>query len=336
MRNPHAVWHYGLMAEYWALFKQETPELPELISLIHRFGQPVLDLGCGTGRVLMALLDVGMDADGIDVSEDMMAHARTAAHLKAHAPALSVQPMSGFVTDRSCRAIVIVDSFGLGGDRDHDLATLRRCRAALQPGGALVLNVQMEYASADAWLQWSKDGRERLPEPWPDRAVERMAPNEDAYRLRIRTLAVSPLRQSYTREMHIEKWIEGRMAAQEVATLTGNMYLPSEVVSLLRQAGQPDPPRARSGAPFTSRSPRCGSRLPRACCRVRPLHAPGQSQPYPRHRRTCNLRQRLPVPFRLNLHGSFRVPRYQSRYWGSSFVLARTACQRPGTVQLER
>ena len=142
--RPHAVWHYGLMAEYWALFKHDTPELPGLVALIHRYGQPVLDLCCGTGRVLLSLIRAGIDVDGIDVSEDMIELARAAAARLGYAPSLYVQPMSGLATVRSYRAIVIVDSFGLGGDRDEDLATLRRCRSALQPGGALILNTQME------------------------------------------------------------------------------------------------------------------------------------------------------------------------------------------------
>lgn len=237
MHDAPAVWHYGLMAEYWALFRNETPELPGLLALIARCGQPVLDLACGTGRILNGLLDHGVDVDGVDVSADMVAHARSAASLRGHAPSLRVQPMWAFSTGRSYRTIIIVDSFGLGGDRQQDLATLRRCRAALLPGGALILNVQMEYTGADAWALWSQPARNSLPQPWPEHAIERSAPDGATFRLRIRTLNASPLRQSYAREMRIEKWIDGSIAAQQTATLVGNMYLPSEVVALLRHAG---------------------------------------------------------------------------------------------------
>lgn len=237
MPNSHAIWHYGLMAEYWAIFKHETPELPGLLALIQRFGQPVLDLGCGAGRIMVGLLGEGIDTDGVDVSEDMITHARASANLMGHTPLLCVQPMSAVSTGRAYRTIVIVDSFGLGGDRDQDLSTLRSCRAALQPGGALILNIEVEYTTAEAWAQWSKEGRARLPQSWPEYASERVAPNGDVYRLRIRTLEASPIRQIYKREMQIEKWIDGTMAAQETATLSGNMYLPSEVIALLRQAG---------------------------------------------------------------------------------------------------
>lgn len=182
------------------------------------------------------MLREGVDVDGVDVSDDMIAQAKAAAAREGFAPALYAQPMSRFATDRSYRTIVIVDSFGLGGDRGKDLATLQSCRAALKPGGALVLNIQVEYASAQ-WALWTKEGRSRLPERWPEPPIERVAPNGDVYRLRIRAVAASPMCQSYTREMRIEKWIGGEMAAEETATLAGNMYLPSEVSALLREAG---------------------------------------------------------------------------------------------------
>jgi len=237
MRHQPAVWHFGLMSEYWTLFKRETPELPGLLSTIQRFGQPVLDLACGTGRVLLGLLRHGVDADGIDVSADMIAHAKSAAALEGRAPSLHVQPMHDFSSDRSYRTIVIVDSFGLGGNRDQDRATLRRCHAALRAGGALILNIQMEYTSTEAWALWSPIGRASLPEPWPEREIERVAPNGDVYRLRIRTTSASAIRQSFTREMRIEKWVDGERRAEETATLAGNMYLPSEVIASLREAG---------------------------------------------------------------------------------------------------
>ena len=45
------------------------------------------------------------------------------------------------------------------------------------------------------------------------------------------------MRQSYKREMRLEMWINGEKAAEETAMLVGNMYLPLEVIALLREAG---------------------------------------------------------------------------------------------------
>jgi ubiquinone/menaquinone biosynthesis C-methylase UbiE len=39
------------------------------------FGDPVLELGCGTGRVTMALADSGIRVTGLDLSERMLERA---------------------------------------------------------------------------------------------------------------------------------------------------------------------------------------------------------------------------------------------------------------------
>lgn len=66
------VWHYGLMAERWAEFNHDAREAPYFLRRIEQYGQPVLDLACGTGRVLLPLLREGVDIDGCDISTDML------------------------------------------------------------------------------------------------------------------------------------------------------------------------------------------------------------------------------------------------------------------------
>ena len=71
------TWHYGLIAEWWAEFNKDGPE----IDYFGRFvaaGQPALDAGCGTGRLLLPWLRAGLDVDGCDVSADMVELCRDA------------------------------------------------------------------------------------------------------------------------------------------------------------------------------------------------------------------------------------------------------------------
>ena len=231
------VWHYGLMAERWAQFITDAPELPFFLGEIERYGQPVLDLACGAGRLLVPLLVAGVDVDGCDISQDMLDQCRKAAEAAGFHPALSAQPMHAFQLPRRYRTIYICDSFGLGGSRDWDLDALRRCHEHLEDGGALVFSVDAEYTTRDSWDQWLPDSRRALPEPWPDDARREVATDGSEHVARFRTVAVDPLEQTYTREVRLEKWQAGTLVASEEYELRGNMYFKGEVVLMLHAAG---------------------------------------------------------------------------------------------------
>ena len=235
------VWHYGLMAERWAEHvddsDREAREIPFLIGEIARFGGPVLDLACGTGRTLIPLLRAGIDADGCDISGDMLAHCRTKASRAGFAPRLYEKPMHALDLPRRYGTILICDSFGLAGSRENDLETLRRCHAHLREGGALLLNIEAEYNLPQSWALWLSENRRALPQPWPREGHRRTAADGSEHVTRFRTVELDPLEQRYTRQVRLEKWVSGERVTLEEYTLRGNTYFKSELVLMLEMAG---------------------------------------------------------------------------------------------------
>jgi 2-polyprenyl-3-methyl-5-hydroxy-6-metoxy-1,4-benzoquinol methylase len=67
------TWHHGLVADYWAAVNVDAPELDVYRQHLH---SPVLDAGCGTGRLLVPLREAGFDIDGCDASADMIERCR--------------------------------------------------------------------------------------------------------------------------------------------------------------------------------------------------------------------------------------------------------------------
>jgi ubiquinone/menaquinone biosynthesis C-methylase UbiE len=55
------IWHHGLVARDWAEFAIDGgQEAVFFRELIETSGQPALDLGCGTGRLLLPYLQSGV------------------------------------------------------------------------------------------------------------------------------------------------------------------------------------------------------------------------------------------------------------------------------------
>ena len=76
MSTQPQTWHYGLIAQHWAEFENHSLDAPDVAyyrEQIERYGEPALDLACGTGRLLLDYLQDGLDVDGCDISPDMVA-----------------------------------------------------------------------------------------------------------------------------------------------------------------------------------------------------------------------------------------------------------------------
>lgn len=150
------TWHYGLIADHWALNNLEAPEVeiyaPHLQS-------PVLDAGCGTGRLLAPLREHGFDVDGCDVSADMLERCRQ----RVPNATLWASTLHELDPPRRYASIVCSGVFGLGSTREQDVAALGRLHDALLPGGVLVLDneeSEFDYEVRD-WREPS-DGEIRL------------------------------------------------------------------------------------------------------------------------------------------------------------------------------
>lgn len=224
------TWHYGLVARWWAEFNEPDPdELAFYRGFIERGGEPALDLACGTGRLLLPLLEAGLDVDGCDGSADMLAHAREGALALGLAPRLFTQVMHRLDLPREYGVIFICDSFGIGASREDDAEALRRCCRHLLPGGVLVFSHDVPDLE-----QGSRDG---LPEPWQPIEERKTAKNGDEIGLTSRVAELDPLRQLLVMEIRAELWREGRLVAEEEGAIRIDLYSNREMLQMLDAAG---------------------------------------------------------------------------------------------------
>ena len=91
----------------WMGGDEAQADLPFYQRKIQEGGGKVLDLACGTGRHLLRYLKLGLDVEGLDASEGMLARLRLKAAEQGLRPTVYRQPMEGFDLPHQYRTIFI-------------------------------------------------------------------------------------------------------------------------------------------------------------------------------------------------------------------------------------
>lgn len=132
----------GLMAATWDDLRGDPSGRDDrdfYLTMIRQFGEPVLDVGCGTGRLLLDYLALGIDIDGIDVSPEMLALCREKGSTLGLAPTHYEGAIETMALPRRYRTIIASSSvLQLITDADAVQRAMARLYAHLLPGGALI------------------------------------------------------------------------------------------------------------------------------------------------------------------------------------------------------
>ncbi len=153
-----------------------------------RIRGPVLELGCGTGRVAIPLARAGHRVTGVDISSQMLARARR--HRRA-LPAedamrlrFSLQDMTSFVFPRTYQVVVIAFStLALVTEPAGRTGCLQRVHRHLEPGGLLLVDLPHPRAGSVAGATRIASTF-RIP-PWGhvvDKAVEEINAGDGSHR----------------------------------------------------------------------------------------------------------------------------------------------------------
>jgi SAM-dependent methyltransferase len=119
-------------------------------ALVERFLLPncsALDLGCGNGRVALALAAKGYAAEGLDISPTMVEEARSAAAARGVDVRFRVGDAVSLPYDEHAFDAVFFACNGIGHlTRDGKIACLLEIKRVLRPGGVALLSLRTPYA----------------------------------------------------------------------------------------------------------------------------------------------------------------------------------------------
>lgn len=112
------------------------------LALAHRFGGPVLELACGTGRVLAPLAQAGFACTGVDSAPAMLARAAARLARLGAAARLEEQRLEDLqLTGRFGTILLPLDGLGLLLSQPAQLACLAIARRLATHDGRLVVDV---------------------------------------------------------------------------------------------------------------------------------------------------------------------------------------------------
>ncbi len=155
--NPYAN------AELYDLLVSEGSDDRFYIQFAAEQGGRVLDLACGSGRLIPALLDAGLSVTGLDLSPNMLSRAATRLGTQASKVALVEGDMRSFSFQEPFDTIIIpyCSIMYMHSDADR-LTVLNNCYNHLVEGGYLVFDFLA--------------GVVELGEGWPELALQGMHP----------------------------------------------------------------------------------------------------------------------------------------------------------------
>jgi 2-polyprenyl-3-methyl-5-hydroxy-6-metoxy-1,4-benzoquinol methylase len=111
----------------------------------------VLDVACGTGRILLPCLQAGIDIEGVDLFEPMLTTLREKAGVLGLSPRVHQADMSDFrLTRRFALVMIPFNAFIHNMTQAAQIRCLELCREHLLPGGLLAFDTffpSLEYLS---------------------------------------------------------------------------------------------------------------------------------------------------------------------------------------------
>lgn len=221
--------YYGMLAQTWDLFRGDTSKWEDrsfYLEFIQESGQPVLDVGCGTGRLLLDFLSLGMDIEGVDISAEMLDLCQRKADEMGLNPILFKGNMETMQLPRCYQTILVPSSsFQLLLTPDQVNTAIRNLYDHLLPGGSLVMPFMRLWKKGEPLeIDWHISGEKvrasdgatirRWSKSWfdPETQLEHVEGRFEVIRngvvIKSEHHVQSPATREYSREQALELFIK--------------------------------------------------------------------------------------------------------------------------------
>lgn len=200
---------FETVARYYDEAYGAKPELQDVTmfkDFARRFGGPILEIGCGTGRVLIPVAKMGLEIDGIDLSEPMLSVLREKLRKDNFKSQIQQADMRSFKLEKRYKLITIpFRSMQHMISSDDKLKALMTAKDHLSQDGRLIFDVAFPKYEALT----SDFGKEYLDSEWKSESeggrTTRMFFKRDGYRKKDQVMLGTLLFRVYDNEKVIKE-----------------------------------------------------------------------------------------------------------------------------------
>ena len=142
---------YGsLCTEVYEITKpvgEKYPDVPYFIDHLSKMGGRVLEAMVGTGRLLLPLLEAGLNVEGIDSSPDMLAACKRNCATRGLNPVLYEGSIENLNVPGKFSAIVVTFGSFMLLERSAAIASLQAFARHLEPNGRIFIDLELPVSS---------------------------------------------------------------------------------------------------------------------------------------------------------------------------------------------
>lgn len=211
-------------AELYDFLVQDQADAKFYVELAQRQGGRVLDLACGSGRLLPHLLDAGLDVVGLDLAPEMLARAQERVGAKTEKLQLIEGDMRTFSLSEQFSTIMIPYCSLMYMHNDEERKQVfKNCYDHLQPGGYLAFDFLA--------------GSVTLSEDWPSLALQGIHPFTEEILLQV--VQIKGLASDLRLLNQISYTIAPDQAKTEITIFSSKeaVVQPSRITELLLEIG---------------------------------------------------------------------------------------------------
>jgi SAM-dependent methyltransferase len=224
----------GLAAKIWDPSGGDEPQAdyPYIKKLLEQNTGAALDVGCGTGRLMLRYLKEGFEVEGIDTSADMLMLCREKAAAQGLAqPTLYEGYMQNLDLPRKYQVIYVpCGTFCLVTDRAQAFDTLRRFYDHLNPGGLLVFNLFWPFGNGEPL----SDTRLAKDENWNPMWSNDL-PDGSIVSQSMRLVRLDRAEQLLIAQRRYQLFKDGQLVAEEIFDANERWYYKQEMILTLEK-----------------------------------------------------------------------------------------------------